>query len=124
MSMENVFIVWFFFGLSLLVAFPVASLVMNWLLPGNVFKKYFVEPHFRFTEIVIFSGFPLCIYRAMMFSLVICHPRFGVKRQLTSMHMDVPSWYKSISKIYLYLFSGAFLIWIIAFLIMYISTLL
>jgi hypothetical protein len=58
-------------------------LVMHFLMPKRVLKKYFKPPFFRELECKLFTGIPYSPMRTVMFMTVLAFPGKGKKRKLT-----------------------------------------
>ncbi len=83
--------------LSLLFIF-----IMHILMPKNVLKTYFKEPHFSATEITMFTGFPFGYMRTAMFMRALAFPASGKKRGVTHAYKLAPVWYCKASKYFIY----------------------
>ncbi|MCP3669451.1 MAG: hypothetical protein GY814_03240 [Gammaproteobacteria bacterium] len=76
-----------------------AILVMHFLMPREVLKRYFKPPYFREFECLFFSGVPYAPIRTVMFMRTIANPQSGLKRGITRADRLVPTWYRICSKI-------------------------
>ncbi|MFT6121793.1 MAG: hypothetical protein ACJASG_000311 [Oleiphilaceae bacterium] len=103
---------WGLFSIWVVVALV---LVMHFLMPKAVLKKYFIPPYFKPGECVIFTGIPYAPIRTIMLMRVLGFPKTGKKRGLTEAYKLAPLWYQITSKV---LINAIFLITILLFLIL------
>ncbi len=82
--------------------------IMHFLMPKNVLKTYFKEPHFSVTEITLFTGFPFGYMRTAMFMRALAFPASGKRRGVENAYKLAPVWYCKASKYFLYIYVPLF----------------
>ena len=80
---------------------PPVWLLMRFITPKELVKRYFKSPHFTSAELVLFSGFPGTLMRTGIFMNLCIMPSRGKKRQMTDLREHVPAWYIYASKIFM-----------------------
>jgi len=76
-------------------------LIMHVLMPKQVLKTYFKEPHFNAGEIAMFTGFPFGYMRTTMFMRALAFPASGKKRGVENAYKLAPVWYCKVSKYFI-----------------------
>lgn len=90
-----------FVSLGAGLLFLLASLLMYPLTPKEVMNKYFRPPYFSEAFVEFYSGFPIVLYRGIMFMRLAAYPSSGKKRNLTEVYKELPVWYRNVSKVLL-----------------------
>lgn len=91
----------FFGSLGAAILFTLASFLMYPFTPKSVVDKYFKPPYFSAAFVEFYSGFPIVLYRGIMFMRLAAYPKSGKKRNLTEVYKELPGWYRKLSKIIL-----------------------
>ena len=94
------------FNFALILSFlylwvPPVWLLMRFVTPKGLVKRYFKYPHFTSAELVLFSGFPGTLMRTGIFMNLCIMPSRGKKRKMTDIREHVPGWYIIVSKIFM-----------------------
>jgi hypothetical protein len=84
--------------MAFIIVLLIAILVMHFLLPKEILKKYFKPPYFREFECQFFSGIPYAPIRTVMFMRVIGFPNSGNVRGLTEVFLMAPHWFRLTSR--------------------------
>lgn len=111
----------FIFGvgsMAMCLLFTLLMFFMYPLTPKGVVKKYFRPPYFSEAFVDFYSGFPIVLYRGMIFMRLAAFPDSGKKRNLTEVYKEVPNWYIAISKVILigfYITFSAFVLSLVLF---------
>jgi len=96
--------IWINFGLIFIIHF---------LIPKNILKTYFIEPYFKSSEIMSFSGFPFAYIRTLMFMRILGFPESGRKRGLEKVYETAPIWLCNLSKYVVIYFLASFSLFIL-----------
>ncbi len=94
--------------------------IMHILMPKNVLKTYFKEPHFSATEITMFTGFPFGYMRTAMFMRALAFPASGKKRGVENAYRLAPAWYCKASKYIIIFFIPTIALMILISVVLYI----
>ncbi len=94
--------------------------ILHILMPKNVLKTYFKEPHFSATEITMFTGFPFGYMRTAMFVRALAFPASGKKRKVENACKLAPVWYCKASKYFIIFFVSNFALLILVGVIVFI----
>lgn len=91
---ENFFLLAIGLAFLELVLLGPVMLIMHFLMPKAVLKKYFKPPYFRAMEVELFTGIPYAPMRTIMLMSVLAFPQLGKKRHLTEAYLSSPLWYR------------------------------
>lgn len=88
----------FFASFGVWMLFTISSFLMYFFTPKKVVEKYFRPPYFSEAFVEFYSGFPLVLYRGIMFMRLAAYPNSGKKRNLTEVYKELPISYRNVSK--------------------------
>ncbi len=101
------------------IVLPLSWLAISYIIPRSLLNRYFKEPHFGPTELILLAQFPGSLTRGAMFVASIVMPKRGKKRQMTDVPDHAPVWYKRLCFAFWYgIFLGGFGSWVVLFFIL------
>ena len=112
-NMALIFEVMMYSFLGLLVNYALVFII-HFLMPKRVLENYFKKPYFSQSEIMLFSGFPLCFMRTIIFMRVLGFPLSGNKRGLKKAYETAPVWLCKSSKYAIISFLVSFLVFLLS----------
>lgn len=94
MTLSELFILSIYVAAFYLIAAPVSLWLMQFLMPKDLVQRYWRPPHFRESEVAVFSGPVLGLMKTVMLLSLIGLPRLGRRRNAQDAHKMAPGWYK------------------------------
>ena len=79
-----------------MLAFPpwlVVLMILTWICPKSLNKRYFKSPHFSVGEQAFYANFPLTHFKMLIYVYALAGPKLYHKRQMTEIRNYVPKWY-------------------------------
>ena len=79
-----------------MLAFPpwlVVLMILTWICPKSLNKRYFKSPYFSVGEQAFYANFPLTHFKMLIYVYALAGPKRYHKRQMTEIRNYVPKWY-------------------------------
>lgn len=101
MTATDVFLLWFYGTLWLIILIVPLTTLLRFLTPKSFLETYFCAPYFGEFEIKFYTGIPYYIMRTWMFNWAVVFPSRVKKRGIENIREGCPNWFVWVNRVFM-----------------------